>query len=393
MPHVNLPGSVQLYYEQFPSAPSASLASLSLDSTSGSTSSAPKKPSLLLLAPSFLNSTFLAPYVDAFTGEYEVTTLEMRSNGRSRNSASPTYDYWVAAADVACAMEALRLPPSHVFGAGCLAFQAAMKLSLLVPSLVLSLTLVGAPTLFAPPRVLGAFQEIVEGWTRPADEEDWIEVMGGVGEFLLGEKKWDDAEQDWDRVVPTVVRRYHPYRARDIWMISAPNHRNPGLTPEVLGAIQHPMLVIQGDNDLCFDHAEVEDQLRHLTATKELEFHKVEGGPHMLAVTHPSAVLARMGPFLARHSPSSAPSYAPADFHSALASASHLASDPNIALRNPHHPESYSFLTSEEKEAAKQAIEEMKRVEETCELSLPMCSEREDWETPLEKDGEERRWT
>lgn len=83
---------------------------------------------------------------------------------------------------------------------------AALKLSILFPSLVLSLTLVGAPTLFAPPRNLAAFREIVQGWTHPTDEDEWEDVVGGIAEFLLGEKSYEGAGEWWDRVCPTVAR-------------------------------------------------------------------------------------------------------------------------------------------------------------------------------------------
>ncbi|GAA5981571.1 hypothetical protein JCM11641_004101 [Rhodosporidiobolus odoratus] len=397
MPHVNLPGGVQLYYEQHGAA-DPSLASLSLSESAAPPASQPPvssaKPSMLLLAPSFLNSTYLEPYVEAFKDGFDVTTLELRSIGRSRNAGSATYDYWVAAADIASTMEALHLPPSHVFGAGCLAFQAALKLALLFPDQVLSLSLVGAPTLFAPPRALTAFQEITEAWVRPSDEEDWVDVTGGIGEFLLGEKKWDNADDDWDRVIGTVARRYSPYSAQQIFTVTSPNQRDPGLTPELVATIRQPILFIQGDNDLCFGLDEVEEQSRRFTGARELEFHAIAGGPHLLAVTHTPEVIAFMQPFLSRHTPAPLPALTPIDSLTALKYAASLAKDPKIALRNPHHPESFSLLPADEKAAIAKHLAEMVEIERTCEFDLPMCFQRQDWEAPKLKDGEEeRRWT
>lgn len=85
MPHVQLPGDARIYYE-FRSA-----ASDLADST---------KPSVILLAPCFLDSTFLEPYVDALREDYAVTTVELRGQGRTTGGASPNYDYWVGAADL-----------------------------------------------------------------------------------------------------------------------------------------------------------------------------------------------------------------------------------------------------------------------------------------------------
>jgi hypothetical protein len=262
MPYVDLPGEVQLFYE--------------IHTPSGSPDY--NKPSLLMLVPSFLTVTFLEPYVKAFRDEYSITTLVPRSHGRSRNPVDldqkkGSYDFWVGAADVAVAMEALRIPPSHILAPGCMGFQsayllccpsfpsplfpvcpflyietdfhsppylsstvprprllpsllsAALKLAILFPDQVLSLCLVGASTLFAAPNNLEAFLEIDEGWVRPDNIEHYVDVLGGIGDFVLGDKIYPGWEDVWDRVVPHFARRYSPFRARDIWMTSEPNHR------------------------------------------------------------------------------------------------------------------------------------------------------------------------
>lgn len=118
-------------------------------------------------------------------------------------------------------------------------------------------------------------------------------------------------------------------------------------------------------------------------------------GPHLLAVTHASDVISLMRPFLERHTPSSLPPYVPIDSHSALRTVAKIAGDPKIANRNPHNPESFSMVTAEERAQAAKNLEEMERVEQTCELDLPMRFEREDWEPlrPGEDPEHDTRWT
>ncbi|GAA5871754.1 hypothetical protein JCM8547_008133 [Rhodosporidiobolus lusitaniae] len=409
MPFVSLPGAVRLYYERFnadshlPLPASSSLPTPSDTPSSSRPSSSPSsssshasstRPSILILAPAYLDSTFLKDYVEAFRQDYDVTTLELRSHGRSRNAANPSYDYFVAARDVAFVMESLALPPSHVYGPGCLAFQTALKLSLLFPELVLSLTLVGAPTLFAPPRAVAAFTEITNAWTCPADEDEWVDVIGGIGEFLLGEKKYEGADEAWDRVLGPIVRRYNPFKAREVWMASLPNHVNPKLSPELLATITVPVLFIHGDNDFCFGIDEVRHQSEAFTGSRDLEFHAVEGGPHLLSFTHASLVTSYMRPFLARNTPSPYPSLTSPSSLTALSIASKIAEDPKVALRNPHHPDSFSLLSNEEREYGRKKLEEMEGVERNCELVLPMCGEKDDWELGEDEEGEgDRRWT
>ncbi|GAA5903034.1 hypothetical protein JCM6882_009674 [Rhodosporidiobolus microsporus] len=373
MPHVHLPGSVQLFYE--------------IHTVDGRPD--PNKASLLLIAPTFLDATFLQHYVDEFREDYSVTTLELRSQGRSRNPVKEDYDFWVASADIAFAMEALQLPPSHVFGAGCEMFQAALKLSLLWPNRVLSLSLVGAPALFAVPSNLEAFEEIDAGWMNPQDTEHWVEVMGGIGDFCLSRDTYPNWREVWDWAVPAFARRHNPYRARNIWMHSTPNHRHPGLTPERLATIKQPILFIHGDNDTCYPFEEVRDQTEHFKGSEDLRFHVVQGGGHLLAISHTPAVIAHMRSFLSRHS-SSPPSIPSLDAYSALQKAAGYANDPSIARRNPRHPDSFSLVTAEELETGRAELERAAKIEKEFRIPLPMCFEKDDWE---EGADQQRRFT
>lgn len=81
MPHVDIPGDVSVYYEF-------------------NTRSGAHKPSLLLVAPSWTNATFLEPYVEAFRDDFSVCCVELRGHGRTRGGVRPTYDYFCAAADL-----------------------------------------------------------------------------------------------------------------------------------------------------------------------------------------------------------------------------------------------------------------------------------------------------
>ncbi|BGP00856.1 hypothetical protein NBRC10513v2_000981 [Rhodotorula toruloides] len=372
MPHVNIPGDVSVYYEFH-------TASGTHDAT---------KPSLLLIAPSWTNATFLAPYVEAFKRDFSVCCVELRGHGRTRGGVRPTYDYFCGAADLAFTMEALNLPPSHVFGAGGEAFAAALKLAVLFPRQVLSLSLVGATGLFQPPRNIKAFEEVDEQWSNPDDEEVWQnECMGAVGQFLL--TKEEGFEEAWDAVLSAVVRLYNPYKPEHIWMSSTPNHRHPRLTPETLAKLRQPILILQGEQDLCFPVEDVADTVKHFTGSQGLQFHTVPDGPHLLAITHAPSVINMMQAFLLKHVRPPVPPL-PIDFHSALSYASSIACNPEIASRDPRAPDAFSLLDEEEYKAGATRFENMKRRGDKCKLDLPMCFEKNDWE---EGAAQQRRWT
>ncbi|GAA6008327.1 hypothetical protein JCM10207_000087 [Rhodosporidiobolus poonsookiae] len=397
MPYLRLPTAnpVELFYETFPPKPA-------------STSSArpTPAPSLLLLSPLCLNNTFLTPYVERFTEEgYAVTALELRSHGRSKNGPTAAFDGWTLAADVAVVMHALQLPPSHIFGSGCSAFQTALKLAVLFPPLVLSLSIAGTATLFAQPRSLDAFKEVTAKWVQPDDEEEWVDVLGGVGEFMLGERKYDDANEIWDRVLGSVARSHNPYKAHNIFIVAAPHQRPPGMTPQMLASIEQPIQLFQGDNDFCYGLEAVREQNVHFSGAKELDFHGVEDGPHVLTLTHSAFILSQLAPFLQRHTPAQSPAFIPPDFPAALAQLStfpllfcdptDLSSPPyiaassfasSIAARSPSDPDSFSLTTPEEVAGITPMLEGMLLVERECELDLPMCFEKDDWE--IEEEAE-----
>ncbi|GAA5887164.1 hypothetical protein JCM16303_002210 [Sporobolomyces ruberrimus] len=378
MPYASLPGSVELYYEQ-PNAPH--------DYSS--------KPSLVLIAPSWTNVIALSPYVKALEQSYNLTLLELRSHGRTQNPVVAEFDYFVGAADVAFAMEALKLPPSHIFAAGGPAFQTAVKLTLLFPDQVLSLILVGVATFFAEPRNKEAFREVDDCWFGPESSEEFVEVLGAISDFLLGDRRpGEDQAKIKDWLISTVARKYNPFKGREVWMAGVPNHRHPRLTPELLGQITQPILMIQGERDLTFPIEDIEEFGSCFTSAKEMSFQRVADGPHLLALSHSSLVISLMTSFLNRHK-SFTSSTIPLSPSSALSTLSRIGSNPSITSKDPRDPLSYSLVSNQELKDGQGRLDEMLRGEKSCLLVLPMCHEMNDWDesvTPAQRERKLRRW-
>ncbi|GJN87819.1 hypothetical protein Rhopal_000774-T1 [Rhodotorula paludigena] len=348
MPHVNLPGSVSLYYEFHTPTRQPDYS----------------KPSLLLVAPSWCDVSHLAPYIAEFKRDYSVCAIEMRGQGRSINPVAAHFDFFVSAADL-----------------------AALKLAILFPDQVLSLSLAGLCNVFSLPRHLKAFEEVDDNWHSPPDESMWLECLDAVGNFLLGDL--EGLEKEWDAVLPPLARHYNPYKARNIWMSTKPCQRNQRVDPERLGKITQPTLLIQGADDLCFPAEDVKETADHFTASKDMRFHIEEGGPHLLAISHASTIIPRIRAFLSDH-PSFPSTVVPLDSRRALALAAEIAGDPKIALRNPHAPDSFSLLDADEIAAGEAYLEKMLRQEAQCKLDLPMCFEKDDWEPEYAQRNEPR---
>ncbi|GAA6064702.1 hypothetical protein JCM10212_000119 [Sporobolomyces blumeae] len=375
MPYVSVSESVELYYEQTPHVKS--------------------KPSLVLIAPSWTNTIALAPYVDAFKRDYNCTAIELASHGRSINRVEPEWDFFCGAVELAFAIEALNLPPSHIFAAGGPAFQVAVKTCLLFPDQVESLILVGVATFFAEPRNNEAFEEVDEVWFRPPTEEDFVEVLGAIGDFLFGDKRpgADDVRmRDW--LLGTIARRFHPWAGRHVWMASWPNHRHPRLTPELLGKITKPILMIQGERDLAYPIEDIEEFSECFVSSEELQFVRVPDGPHLLALSHPQLVISHMASFLKRRSPT-APKPVSLSPSTALEIAAEIGSNPSVATRDPRDPLSYSLQSADELAESRTRLAEMIKGEKECMLVLPMCHEPQDWFEPVtaaDRERKLRRW-
>ncbi|BGP53169.1 hypothetical protein JCM8202_003684 [Rhodotorula sphaerocarpa] len=369
MPHLELGGDVSIFYD-FPHGADSS------------------KPSVVLLAPSFLNATFLKPYVDALSEAYSCCTIELRGQGRTTGGASPYYDYFVAAADLAFVMDALHLPPSHILAPGITAFRTALDFAILFPDQALSFSFVGASSLFGAPRNAAAFEEVDTIWGTCDDTDLWVECIGAVGEYLFTTE--EGREQVWDTALPSIARRYNPYRPEDIFISTKPNHKvDSRITPALLAQIKQPILLIHGDRDLCFPIEDVRELQRCFASSEDVRFHVEPDAPQLVAITHTDTVIPRVRSFLDDHRGRTRP-YEPLDKRAALRRAAAVAPDVDLSSRDPLQSDSFSLVSSLEREKNRLLWDKTTTHARSLQAVMPMCFEREDWEKGAE---EERRWT
>lgn len=83
---------------------------------------------------------------------------------------------------------------------------AALKLSLLFPSLVLSLSLIGLGSLFSLPKNREAFAELDAAWKGPEDEDDFYDALDALTQFFLHDWGKDGADPLRDEVAGAMCR-------------------------------------------------------------------------------------------------------------------------------------------------------------------------------------------
>ena len=92
----------------------------------------PEKPTLVLLHPAGLDSTWMNYQVEdpRLFCEYNMIMFDTRISGQSECKFSGKHDLWVTAADLAHAFYHLQLPPAHLFAPDIYS-QAALRFAAL----------------------------------------------------------------------------------------------------------------------------------------------------------------------------------------------------------------------------------------------------------------------
>ncbi|KIJ19849.1 hypothetical protein PAXINDRAFT_68177 [Paxillus involutus ATCC 200175] len=168
----------------------------------------PEKPTVVILHPLFLDSSWLTRHFDdpRLSSEYNLIALDQRTMGRSRCRPSPLHDCYVDAADLAAVMQTLLLPASHLLAFECIAVNCVLRLAAVWPELVLSLTLCNVPPPTELKWVFNAYDELLQMWCYAADLDSFEYAGNEVVTFMTGETNNTDLQDDliayWEVATP-----------------------------------------------------------------------------------------------------------------------------------------------------------------------------------------------
>ncbi|KAI9575030.1 hypothetical protein HD554DRAFT_2052000 [Boletus coccyginus] len=177
---------------------------------------APEKPTVVILHPLFLDSSWLNKHFDdpRLSSEYNLIAFDQRAQGRSRCRPSALHDCYVDAADLASAIQALFLPPAHFLAFECISVNSVLRLTALWPELVLSLTLCNVP----PPTeyvselkwAFNAYDELLQLWCYAPDLDSFEHAGSEVVNFMTGENDNTDLQDNliayWEKITPPAKR-------------------------------------------------------------------------------------------------------------------------------------------------------------------------------------------
>ncbi|KZT57889.1 alpha/beta-hydrolase [Calocera cornea HHB12733] len=209
----------------------------------------PHKPTILLLQGSlpitFLDRQFSDPDLHF---AFNLIAFDARSTGQTENSLDACRDTWRDAADLAQAMQLLGLPSFHIFAAGGqLVHLYALRLVLLWPSLVKSITLVDAGARPEESAIERTDEVVTEALKEVSacDDLETFEWMGyELAMFTFGSGITSEMV---DRVVEHMLIDYSGLKAPRYYDFVMEILHEPSLDRSLLKHVQIPVLFIQSD--------------------------------------------------------------------------------------------------------------------------------------------------
>ncbi|KAJ3895275.1 Alpha/Beta hydrolase protein [Lentinula edodes] len=146
----------------------------------------PTRPTILFIHGVFLaQETFIAQFNDVHLRRFNLIGLDLRSYGYTVSTVPDDYGPQMAAQDVFLFMNALQLPPCHIFGLS-MGTIVALQLAIDYPDKVLSLFLVSPLVLAEPEEVAEGRRTACEAWVdgctaeEPDEELMFWGVSGGL---------------------------------------------------------------------------------------------------------------------------------------------------------------------------------------------------------------------
>jgi 3-oxoadipate enol-lactonase len=236
---------------------------------------------VIVLAHGFLmDHSMFAPQIEAFGEQYRLITWDQRGFGQTEFDSRP-FTYWDSADDCLALLDHVQVEEAVVGGmsqGGFIALRAALK----APDRVRALILMGTQAGLEDPANVPLYQGMLDDWVTNGPSDELASFVAGLIIARPGENE----------------RWMATWQARPKELV-----REPGRTllerddiTDRLAEITVPALVIHGTEDTAIPMEKAEALAGGLSGAGDVV--KVPGA-HAANLTHPDAVNAAIGTFLA----------------------------------------------------------------------------------------------
>ncbi|KJA23107.1 hypothetical protein HYPSUDRAFT_138152 [Hypholoma sublateritium FD-334 SS-4] len=256
----------------------------------------PSLPTIILLHPVYVSQhIFHYQFASPDLRRFNLIAVDMRSHGNTICTTPSTYRAAQAADDVFCFMDALDLPPCHLFGVS-LGACIALEMAVTRPERALSLFLLSPLSLTEPDFVAAGRQEIYDCWTAAyknpnnVDEDAAVEAVLGAVQLGFGESSrssfcnsivqhalmcsphlWSRAQ--FDEMHTVSVKFFldrHPYPVSSLRKITCPVH------------------LVHCSEDVAYSLEMTEEMCAHMkTAGIDVRLSQIANAPQIGCATHP----------------------------------------------------------------------------------------------------------
>jgi 3-oxoadipate enol-lactonase len=235
----------------------------------------------IVLAHGFLmDRSMFEPQIEAFAGDYRLVTWDQRGFGQTEFDSKP-FTYWDSADDCLALLDRLQLDRAVIGGMSQGGF-VALRAALQAPERVRALILMGTQAGLEDPANVPVYQGMLDDWVTNGPQDELAAI---VADIIIARP---DENERW------IAR----WKARPKELV-----REPGRTllerddiTDRLGEIEVPALVIHGTEDTAIPMERAEALAHGLAGAGAVV--KVPGA-HAANLTHPDAVNAAIGEFLA----------------------------------------------------------------------------------------------
>ncbi|KAH9894169.1 Alpha/Beta hydrolase protein [Cubamyces lactineus] len=314
----------------------------------------PEKPTLVMLHPLFLDSSWLHPQLDdpRLNSNFNIIVFDLRTTGKSLYRPTGRFDLWVTAADLAHCFYHLRIPAAHIFAPELFSW-TALRFAALFPELCLSVTLCNVTPQTELKSVFEAFEELCHLWCYAED----LESFETACKELINCYALDSHPDLVDELVAFWEVHYPPFRRTFvITNVNLVLNRTP-MTPDELASVRCPVLIIQAERSPTHP-MEYAQQLREalVNVPNGAQLFNVKATHGYLSILSSSIVNQVLNKFLTRQpaarSDLDPPAIPLADrMRMALAQLAEWQDDPSMADQDPFSPLSFSCVTEEVKKS------------------------------------------
>ncbi|KAG7448491.1 alpha/beta-hydrolase [Guyanagaster necrorhizus] len=270
---------------------------ISTPTSSNAKSIDPTLPTVLFLHPVYIGvDIFQMQFGDRALRRFNFVTMDMRGHGETGGNAPKDYDQDDAAADIVKFMEALQLPPCHIFALS-MGTIIALQVAISYPQKVLSLFLVSVLGLEEPEDVAQGRQEIADCWiegfkSSTVDEAALYDAVYGALQLGFNSEQSSMVTALVKRTLPQAMtnwggKRLDVYNTLTVNFLTERKTHSPGDLSKIIA----PVKLVHCMADIAYPLEYSEEFLKNLQdAGVKASLDKVEGACHFGCVTHSEQV-------------------------------------------------------------------------------------------------------